>query len=189
MATTDAPRAGHDSLVHNWKYVLTTTNPPRGRMDPVSKWLYLTRAGVLPMTLVVGLGGGSARDLPRRRRHVGMVRAVGARPRARAHVEQPHERPVRPRGRNRPRGVPAQPVLAAPGARRRGDAQAARDVRVDRQLPVPRDHDRADGRARLADRRVRARWLPALGRLHGAAAAAEEARARRADRARRVGAR
>jgi 1,4-dihydroxy-2-naphthoate octaprenyltransferase len=52
MATTDAPRAGHDSLVHNWKYVLTTTNPPRGRMDPVSKWLYLTRAGVLPMTLV-----------------------------------------------------------------------------------------------------------------------------------------
>ena len=52
MATTDASRARHDSLVHNWKYVLTTTNPPKGHMDPVSKWLYLTRAGVLPMTLV-----------------------------------------------------------------------------------------------------------------------------------------
>ncbi len=38
--------------MHNWKYVLTTTNPPPGHMDPVSKWLYLTRAGVLPMTLV-----------------------------------------------------------------------------------------------------------------------------------------
>jgi 1,4-dihydroxy-2-naphthoate octaprenyltransferase len=52
MATTDASRARHDSLVHNWKYVLTTTNPPKGHMDPVSKWLYLTRAGVLPMTMV-----------------------------------------------------------------------------------------------------------------------------------------
>ena len=58
MATTDAPRAGRDSLVHNWKYVLATTNPPRGRMDPVSKWLYLTRAGVLPMTLVAAAVAG-----------------------------------------------------------------------------------------------------------------------------------
>jgi 1,4-dihydroxy-2-naphthoate octaprenyltransferase len=40
------------SLLHNWRYVLATTNPPRGEMDVVSKWLYLTRAGVLPMTLV-----------------------------------------------------------------------------------------------------------------------------------------
>src|SRR5436190_16992321 len=42
-------RAG---VFHNWRYVLATTNPPPGRLDPVSKWLYLTRAGVLPMTLV-----------------------------------------------------------------------------------------------------------------------------------------
>src|SRR5437867_4332579 len=41
-------------IFHNWRYVLATTNPPAGRLDPVSKWLYLTRAGVLPMTLVAG---------------------------------------------------------------------------------------------------------------------------------------
>jgi 1,4-dihydroxy-2-naphthoate polyprenyltransferase len=54
MATSAAgvERAKQGNVVANWKYVLTTTNPPRGRMDPVSKWLYLTRAGVLPMTLV-----------------------------------------------------------------------------------------------------------------------------------------
>ena len=46
------------SLVGNWKYVLATTNPPPGRLDPVSKWLYLTRAGVLPMTLVAAALAG-----------------------------------------------------------------------------------------------------------------------------------
>src|SRR4051795_9487924 len=46
------------SLAGNWKYVLATTNPPPGRLDPVSKWLYLTRAGVLPMTLVAAAVGG-----------------------------------------------------------------------------------------------------------------------------------
>src|SRR6476619_5503223 len=52
---TDRPQSG---LFHNWRYVLATTNPPPGRLDPVSKWLYLTRAGVLPMTLVsVALAG------------------------------------------------------------------------------------------------------------------------------------
>jgi 1,4-dihydroxy-2-naphthoate octaprenyltransferase len=45
---TPAPQ----SLVKRWISVLATTNPPRGKMDPVSKWLYLTRAGVLPMTMV-----------------------------------------------------------------------------------------------------------------------------------------
>jgi 1,4-dihydroxy-2-naphthoate octaprenyltransferase len=39
-------------LTKRWLHVLATTNPPRGEMDPVSKWLYLTRAGVLPMTIV-----------------------------------------------------------------------------------------------------------------------------------------
>jgi len=35
--------------------VLRTTNPPSGRaLDPVSRWLVLTRAAVLPMTLVAG---------------------------------------------------------------------------------------------------------------------------------------
>src|SRR5437016_10532256 len=45
-------------LFRNWRYVLATTNPPAGRLDPVSKWLYLTRAGVLPMTLVSGAVAG-----------------------------------------------------------------------------------------------------------------------------------
>src|ERR1043165_2637805 len=59
MVDTQGVRAGAEqvpaaptSLAGNWRYVLATTNPPRGAMDPVSKWLYLTRAGVLPMTLV-----------------------------------------------------------------------------------------------------------------------------------------
>jgi len=43
---------------HNWRYVLATTNPPPGRLDLVSKWLYLTRAGVLPMTLVAAAVAG-----------------------------------------------------------------------------------------------------------------------------------
>ncbi len=50
----DARTATHDprpSLAKRWRYVLATTNPPEGHLDPVSKWLYLTRAGVLPMTL------------------------------------------------------------------------------------------------------------------------------------------
>jgi 1,4-dihydroxy-2-naphthoate octaprenyltransferase len=52
VATSAVPGTERGHLVRNWKYVLATTNPPRGHMDPVSKWLYLTRAGVLPMTLV-----------------------------------------------------------------------------------------------------------------------------------------
>jgi len=38
-----------------WIEVLRTTNPPTGRpLDVVSRWLVLTRAAVLPMTLVAG---------------------------------------------------------------------------------------------------------------------------------------
>src|SRR5262249_26358043 len=53
------PRSRERSgLFHNWRYVLATTIPPPGRLDPVSKWLYLTRAGVLPMTLVAAALAG-----------------------------------------------------------------------------------------------------------------------------------
>ncbi len=62
---SDAPKASDATtgdrqlgLVQRWKYVLATTNPPPGRLDPVSKWLYLTRAGVLPMTLVAAAVAG-----------------------------------------------------------------------------------------------------------------------------------
>ncbi len=55
---TDAVVGERESLPKKWLYVLATTNPPKGTLDPVSKWLWLTRAGVLPMTLVAaGLGG------------------------------------------------------------------------------------------------------------------------------------
>ena len=55
MTDVKVPGAGTERtqpLLKRWIAVLATTNPPRGRMDPVSKWLYLTRAGVLPMTMV-----------------------------------------------------------------------------------------------------------------------------------------
>ncbi len=46
------------SLPKRWLYVLATTNPPEGDLDPITKWLWITRAGVLPMTLVsAGLAG------------------------------------------------------------------------------------------------------------------------------------
>jgi len=41
-----------------WREVLRTTNPPAGRLDVVSKWLVLTRAAVLPMTLTAGAVAG-----------------------------------------------------------------------------------------------------------------------------------
>ncbi len=53
-----ALRPSRGGVFHNWRYVLATTNPPPGRLDPVSKWLYLTRAGVLPMTLVAAAVAG-----------------------------------------------------------------------------------------------------------------------------------
>jgi 1,4-dihydroxy-2-naphthoate octaprenyltransferase len=46
------------SLLANWRYVLATTNPPKGEVDPVSRWLVLTRAAVLPMTLTAALIAG-----------------------------------------------------------------------------------------------------------------------------------
>jgi 1,4-dihydroxy-2-naphthoate polyprenyltransferase len=46
------------SLVRNWLHVLRTTNPPAGHVDPVSRWLVLTRASVIPMTLTVAAIAG-----------------------------------------------------------------------------------------------------------------------------------
>ena len=57
-AGQDTTRPSQRGIFHNWRYVLATTNPPPGRLDPVSKWLYLTRAGVLPMTLVAAAVAG-----------------------------------------------------------------------------------------------------------------------------------
>ena len=42
----------------NWREALLTMNLPDERMDGVSRWLIITRAGVIPMTLTSGLIGG-----------------------------------------------------------------------------------------------------------------------------------
>jgi 1,4-dihydroxy-2-naphthoate octaprenyltransferase len=47
------------SLLSNWKEVLDTANlSPDKEMDPVSKWLIITRAAVFSMTATSGLIGG-----------------------------------------------------------------------------------------------------------------------------------
>lgn len=41
-----------------WRHALSTVNPPAGELDAVSKWLVISRAGVLPMTLTSGAVAG-----------------------------------------------------------------------------------------------------------------------------------
>jgi 1,4-dihydroxy-2-naphthoate polyprenyltransferase len=41
-----------------WRHALSTVNPPEGELDAVSRWLVITRAGVLPMTLTAGAVAG-----------------------------------------------------------------------------------------------------------------------------------
>jgi 1,4-dihydroxy-2-naphthoate octaprenyltransferase len=53
-----APPAAAPGLLARWRHALRTVNPPEGRLDPVSKWLVVTRASVLPMTLVAGALAG-----------------------------------------------------------------------------------------------------------------------------------
>lgn len=44
------------SRLRSWAYALRTTNPPPGgRIDAVTRWIVVSRAAVLPMTLVSGL--------------------------------------------------------------------------------------------------------------------------------------
>ena len=45
-------------LMSAWLYALRTVNPPAGRIDPVTRWLVVSRAAVLPMTLTAGLVAG-----------------------------------------------------------------------------------------------------------------------------------
>ena len=42
----------------NWRYVLRTSNSPAGRVDAVSRWLVITRASVLPMTITAAAIAG-----------------------------------------------------------------------------------------------------------------------------------
>jgi 1,4-dihydroxy-2-naphthoate octaprenyltransferase len=55
---TDVVVPSSPGLLTRWREVLRTTNPPEGHLDVVSKWLVLTRAAVLPMTLTAGAVAG-----------------------------------------------------------------------------------------------------------------------------------
>ena len=46
------------SLTRRWRLALATGNPPPGDLDQITRWLVLTRASVLPMTLTAGAIGG-----------------------------------------------------------------------------------------------------------------------------------
>ncbi len=51
----DVATPGPQGRLDAWREVLRTANPPSRRpLDPVARWLVLTRAAVLPMTLVAG---------------------------------------------------------------------------------------------------------------------------------------
>src|SRR5437660_3105190 len=59
MTEVSPPRVTpSQSLPSRWREVLRTSNPPQGELDAVSRWLVLTRASVLPMTLTAGLVAG-----------------------------------------------------------------------------------------------------------------------------------
>lgn len=57
-AAPPVPAAPGPGLLARWRHALSTINPPEGELDMVSRWLVLTRAGVLPMTLTAGALAG-----------------------------------------------------------------------------------------------------------------------------------
>lgn len=44
--------------LHRWRVALATGNPPAGELDPVTRWIVLVRASVLPMTVTAALVAG-----------------------------------------------------------------------------------------------------------------------------------
>jgi 1,4-dihydroxy-2-naphthoate octaprenyltransferase len=57
MSETAAPLRTPGRLA-GWRHALSTVNPPAGELDSVSRWLVISRAGVLPMTLTAGAIAG-----------------------------------------------------------------------------------------------------------------------------------
>src|SRR5437764_2166124 len=57
MSESAPPLSGPGRLAR-WRHALSTVNPPAGELDQVSRWLVITRAGVLPMTLTAGAIAG-----------------------------------------------------------------------------------------------------------------------------------
>ncbi len=54
----ESSAAGSASLGRRWRLSLTTGNPPPGELDPVTRWILLVRASVLPMTVTAALVAG-----------------------------------------------------------------------------------------------------------------------------------
>ncbi len=54
----DARAPSERGLAHRWRVALATGNAPPGRLDVVTRWLVLSRASVLPMTVTAGLVAG-----------------------------------------------------------------------------------------------------------------------------------
>ena len=56
MTSTNIPAPTLAARLAAWRYAFRTTNPPeQGVVDGVTRWLVVTRAGVLPLTLFSGL--------------------------------------------------------------------------------------------------------------------------------------
>ncbi len=53
-----AASAHRVGVLGRWRYALVTGNVPDGPLDPVTRWLVLVRASVLPMTLTAGFVAG-----------------------------------------------------------------------------------------------------------------------------------
>jgi 1,4-dihydroxy-2-naphthoate octaprenyltransferase len=52
------PALERPNRLRSWRHALSTVNPPQGELDAVTRWLVITRAGVLPMTLTAGALAG-----------------------------------------------------------------------------------------------------------------------------------
>ncbi len=50
--------AASPGRLKSWRHALSTVNPPEGQPDSITRWLVISRAGVLPMTLAAGAVAG-----------------------------------------------------------------------------------------------------------------------------------
>jgi 1,4-dihydroxy-2-naphthoate polyprenyltransferase len=55
---SSTPPVAAPGRLKSWRHALSTVNPPAGELDAVTRWLVITRAGVLPMTLTAGAVAG-----------------------------------------------------------------------------------------------------------------------------------
>ena len=178
--SSDPPRARSSGLLHRWRVSLATGNAPEGELDTVTRWILLVRASVLPMTItaafVAGLlawwnvGGDEVDWWLWALAGAGIVLAHMANNLMNDlfDLEVGTDSDAYPRALYAP-----HPVLSGMTTRRGLVVRALAINVLDLAILVVLTIERG-----LADGGVRARWLRALGRLHGAAAAPQEARAR-----------